>query len=274
MITFPRAFPNFPPQAVLIFASLVLRVTTAQEVVATKVADSPRSIEFGKDTIFGGRPHRLEWVLSSDKATSGDARLSIYRILDTTAVQVESGKLIASALDVSEGRPSIVLHEFTPPETDRITSYLIVLSFVKNEASKSVANEVVTVIPPDLLGQVKGIRIFLIGFKEGDDEVQRFLELSGWKVTVHEKTPESSDADLAVHTPESTPPLSSKKTLIYRDFSEGLGKPSPVVTVIGKNPSGEEIRWEIPLPAWKSLPTSADQQLLLVKIARTLSTPP
>lgn len=274
MITFARTFPNLSLPAAFAFAIIALRGVTAQEVVATRVAAAPARIEMGKETIFGSRPHRFDWVLSSDKAAKGEVRLSIYRILDTTAVPVENGKVVANEMEISAGNPAIVSHEFTPPESERITSYLVTLTFRQGKTSRKVSSELLTVIPPDLLGQIKGMRILLIGFKEEDDEVRRFLESSGWNVSVHEETPESIDVDWAVHAPDSPLPPASQKTVIYRDFYETVGKPASVLTLIGKNPTGEEIRWEVPLLAWTSLPSSAKQQLLLMRITQMLSISP
>lgn len=262
----------------LLFAVLVCLLATvhgsSQEKIEAVPLDRAKTADQRSKTIFAGRPHRLEWVLGSAGEVIGEARFSAYRVLDTTVVPVESGTLIAPGLDLSGGRRVVISHEFTPPEAEQTTTYLVRLSFATNGADAVVAQTMLTVIPMNLLHQIRGMKILLVGFKDDGSNVKTFLEAAGWTLSAIAEAPENHDADLVAHSPESIPLPPEGKTLIFRDPATLLAKPSPLVTVLGRNKAGENLRFEIPLTDWTSLPSSAPSQHLLVKIVQALTGTP
>ncbi len=245
-----------------------------QEKIEAVPLDHAKTKEHGSETIFAGSPHRLEWVLSSDGDGTGEARFSAYRVLDTTVVPVENDTLIAPGLDLSGGRRVVVSHEFTPPEAEHTTTYLVRLSFATNGTGTVVAQTMLTVIPMNLLHQIKGMKILLVGFENDGSNVKTFLETAGWTISASDEAPANHDADLVVHSPEAVPPAPEGKALIFRDLSALLAKPRPLVALLGRNKAGESLRFEIPLSDWTALPSSAPSQHLLAKIVQALTGTP
>jgi hypothetical protein len=239
-------------------------MSKAQEIKATSV---PPPGPARGETAFAGQVMELHWVIEANTDVSGQARVSIFRVLASTVAPMEANLVVGDPLKLSNGAPQVISHEFVPPASDRPANYLLRLSFLSGDSEKVISNCFVSAIPTDLLKQHASVSAVLIGFKDGVGEVKDFLEASGWKSRLEDSLPADLEADLVIHGPDSTSKPAPEKGIIYRNLATWGGMDRPTVTILVRNSSGEMVRFEIPMVDWLTLPTSAEQQRLLSGIA-------
>lgn len=258
-------FPAFPKLLLCLpLAMLASGMSKAQEIKATSVppAGSARG-----ETTFAGQAMELQWVIEANADVSGQARVSLFRVLASTVAPMEANLLVGDPLKLLKGAPQVISHEFVPPPSDRPANYLLRLSFLSGDSEKVISNRFVSAIPTAPLKQHAGMSAVLIGFKDGGGGVYDFLEASGWKTRHVESLPADLEADLVIHGPDSSSKPAPEKGIIYRDLGSWGGMARPTVTILARNSSGETVRFEIPMADWLTLPTSAEQQRLLSGIA-------
>lgn len=260
-----RIFPAFPRLLFCLSMSAAASgMSQAQEIKATSVATASTT---QGETAFAGQAMPLRWVIEANADISGQARVSVFRVLATTVAPMEENLLVGDAMKLTKGAPQVVSHEFVPPPSDRPANYLLRLSFLSGDSEKVISNRFVSAIPTDLLKQHADVSAVLIGFKDSGGDVDGFLKASGWKTHHVESLPSDHDADLVIHGPESSSKPVAEKGIIYRNLAAWGGMERPTVTILVRNSSGESVRFEIPMADWLSLPTSAEQQRLLSGIA-------
>lgn len=260
-----RIFPAFPRLLLCLLPAVAASgMGRAQEIKATSV---PPAGPAQGETAFAGQAMPLRWVIEANAEITGQAKVSVFRVLASTVVPMEENLLVGDVMKLTKGATQVVSHEFVPPPSDRPANYLLRLSFLSGDSEKVISNRFVSAIPTDLLKQHAGVSAVLTGFKDGVGEVTGFLEASGWKTRLVDSLPADLEPDLVIHGPDSTSKPVAEKGIIYRDLAAWGGLERPTVTILVRNSSGETVRFEIPMADWLTLPTSAEQQRLLSGIA-------
>lgn len=243
-------------------AAGAMHATRAQE---WDVVPIPSSTLTHSEVAFSGVGVSMDWVIQSSPGLSGEARLSVFRVLDSTVVPMEAN-IPLGTIDLKDGEREVVSYTFTPPQSDRPASYLFRLSFATDVSEKVLANRFLSTIPADLLKQHRGTSVLLIGFKEGEDKTTEFLENCGWKISHGQSITGGEEADLILFSPEAASNPPAGKSLVLRDLSDWGGLDRPTVTILARNSAGESLQIQIPEPDWRALPTSASLQRMLSRI--------